>query len=235
MVLRVIVVLPAPENRERCLRLSEFSASFQCAESVSWRESEHIFAEWIGAVIGTGQTGVIVHNTLNFGETIRPEWHTNNLDLRVRMACESCNTGWMSDFETEVRPIITPMIRGNARVPLTLRGQKAVATWAVKTAMVAEFLQKLPTRYFTQSERRSLMEEVVPSRKLGAFVWLGRYASRDNGLHGLTTTMIQADGVSRAHLSMFAPGQFAIQVLVDVVRSGKGSGSLLGPALGINC
>jgi len=177
--------------------------------------NEHIFAEWIGAVVGAGRAGVIVRNTFNLDETIRPAWHTQNLDLRVRMACESCNTGWMSNLETEVRPIMMPMIRGNAKVPLTLRGQRAVATWAVKTAMVAEFLQKPPTRYFTQAERRFLVDEVVPSRNLGAFVWIGRYASKDNGLHGLATTMTQADRVSRAHLSMFALGQFAIQVLVE--------------------
>jgi len=134
---------------------------------------------------------------------------------RPQLAGFQVSTEGMSNLETEVRPIMMPMIRGNAKVPLTLRGQRAVATWAVKTAMVAEFLQKPPTRYFTQAERRFLVDEVVPSRNLGAFVWIGRYASKDNGLHGLATTMTQADRVSRAHLSMFALGQFAIQVLVE--------------------
>jgi hypothetical protein len=175
----------------------------------------------MGTLVGAGEPGFIVRNTFKLDDAAFRPWHTYRLDLQVRMACRFCNNGWMSDLETKVRPVVKSMIRGDARVPILFRDQVAVTRWAVKTAMVVEFLQKPQTRYFTPSERRSVMTDSVPSRSLGVFVWLGRYASKNDGLHGLATTMLQADPLSRAHLSTFALGQFVIQVLVERGAAGQ--------------
>lgn len=189
-----------------------------CESKTKKITNEHVFGEWIGALFGAGQPDLIVRNTLKRdGIALRP-WDTYRLDQQVRMACKTCNTGWMSRLETTVKRIVTPMIRGDARVLLTLRHQIAIATWAVKTAMVVEFLEKQHARYFTQAERRSLMIDAVPARSMGAYVWVGRYGSKNDGVHGSAATM--TDTVRRAHISTFAIGQFAIQVLVE--RSAQG-------------
>ena len=176
--------------------------------------NEHIVGEWIGPLIGAGMPGFRMRNTFKLDDTNHPPWTTLNLDQKVRMACDSCNTGWMSDLETTVKPIITPVIRGHNGVHLNLRAQLRIATWALKTAMVAEFLQKSPTRYITQTERRSLMVDGRPSHT-GVHVWLGRYADKSPGVHGLVATMVHVPGVPSAHISMFAFGQLALQVLVE--------------------
>ncbi len=184
-----------------------------CGSDTEQITKEHVFAKWIGALFGAGQPDRMVRNVFKREDTRFPAWHSVHLDQQVRMACKTCNSGWMSDLEKTVKPIITPMIRGDARVPLTLRHQIAIATWAMKTGMVAEFLEKPHTRYFTQAERHSLMTNVVPARGLGAHVWLARYGSKNDGVHGLTATLAHPD--SRAHISTFAIGQLAVQVLVE--------------------
>ena len=184
-----------------------------CGSATAKITNEYILGQWIGPLFGAGKPDLIVRNTFKLDDTAFQPWLTYRLDQRVRMACETCNNGWMSDLENTVRPIITPMILGHARVLLTLRDQIAIATWAVKTAMVVEFLEKPHTRYFTQAERHSLMIDAVPSRSMGAHVWLGRYGSKNDGVHGLSATM--AHPSSRAHISTFAVGQFAVQILVE--------------------
>jgi len=124
----------------------------------------------------------------------------------------------MADLERAVAPLITPMILGNAGA-FKLRDQLTVATWAVKTAMVQEYVY--PGRhYFTQEERRALMNDAVPNQ-LGARVWAGRYSQRPNGLHGLSARLVNRDRALDACVSMFSLGQFALQVFVERLSAGQ--------------
>jgi len=182
-------------------------------ESNTQISNEHIFAEWVGVLLGAdqGKSKTVVHGLKR--ESYQPrKWRASTFDHKVRMACTTCNSGWMAGLETAVAPIITPMIRG---VPGALKhsDRLTIARWAVKTAMVQEYAH--PGRhYFTQAERRSLMNDGVNS-ELGARVWAGRYVTRPNGLHGLSVRLVGVDGALGACVSMFSLGQFAVQVLVE--------------------
>lgn len=59
------------------------------------------------------------------------------LDIQVRAVCARCNNGWMHDLESAVRPVMNHAFH---RLPLILGpgSQKALATWAVKTWLLAE-------------------------------------------------------------------------------------------------
>jgi hypothetical protein len=188
-----------------------------CESSTEKITNEHVFGEWIGRLFGAGRPELIVRNTLKRDATALRPWHNYRLDQRVRMACKRCNNTWMNDLENKVKPIISPMILGShSRKLLTRREQLIIATWAVKTVMVVEFLHRESSaRYFTQDERRSLMSDAVPSRSTGAYVWLGRYDSKNDGVRGLAGSMTYADRLPRAHGSLFAVGQLAIQILVE--------------------
>jgi hypothetical protein len=125
--------------------------------------NEHIYAEWIGVVLGSKEPGMNVRHSMKRDEREGPTWLASVLDHKVRMACDRCNNGWMHDLEEHVRSVATPMILGQ-RIALDLKAHVAVATWAVKTAMVAEFAKK-DSRYFTQAERRDLMDALSYHRK----------------------------------------------------------------------
>ena len=148
------------------------------------------------------------------------------------MPCRACNSGWMSDLEAKVRPIITPMIIPMAvkqrRVALDRSSQLLVARWAVKTAMVGEFLNKPHQRYFTQAERRALMDGEVSSVP-GSHVWIGCFANTNDGAKGTMSSLKHADGVVAGHVTVFALGQFVVQVFVERRTAGYRGPLAVGP------
>jgi hypothetical protein len=90
---------------------------------------------------------------------------------KVRVVCERCNNGWLSALEEHTKPILLPLISGeNCNLPLN--SQTALATWAVKTSMTAEYLRPRD-KGITQDERTWLMEYQVPP--LNWFVWIATY------------------------------------------------------------
>ena len=97
-------------------------------------------------------------------------------------------------LEAKVRPIITPMIISMAVkkrcVALDRSSQLCVARWAVKTAMVVAFPNKPHLRYFTQAERRALMDGEV-SNVSGAHVWIGCFANTNDGAKGTMSSLKQ--------------------------------------------
>jgi len=102
------------------------------------------------------------------------------------MACKSCNSGWMANLDNKVLRIISPMILGARTGVLTVEAQVVIATWAVKTAMVSEFLNP-GAHYFTADGRRKLMDNRFPPS--GVHVWVGFYGVMGHrGIQGAAAT-----------------------------------------------
>lgn len=55
--------------------------------------------------------------------------------------CASCNSGWMSEQDQQVGPILAPMIRGEKGVELEEPAQHLIAAWATKFALTIESTQ----------------------------------------------------------------------------------------------
>lgn len=136
----------------------------------------------------------------------------------------------MSHLEVKAKSIVTPMIQSVASVALDPSSQATVAAWAIKTAMVSEFLKDQSQRYFTQAERRSFMSNPSPESVGGAHVWLACYLGGREKLHGLTAGLTRAEGVA-GHITTMAIGNFACQVLVDRTTAGHSgvTGMQMGP------
>ena len=145
-----------------------------CESATEKITKEHVFGKWIGPLFDAGQPDMVVRHTFQRDDTATPPRLSDRLDHQVRMPCQRCNEGWMSRLEGVVKTIITPMIQGQAMRLLTLSDQRAIARWAVKTAMVIEYMQKPEQRYFTQTERSSVMNDAVLSRYLGAGAMIAR-------------------------------------------------------------
>lgn len=95
--------------------------------------------------------------------------HIGSKSLKV--ACQRCNNGWLSQLESRVRPALAPLIAGE-RCNLTGNLQMPLATWAAKTAMVAEHFRPNEDG-ISQNERTSLMNTLTPPAKW--FVWIAAY------------------------------------------------------------
>jgi hypothetical protein len=182
--------------------------------------AEHIWGRWIGPLLGMGTLTLIdkiMGDTEPTGARHRIweepagrniSFGSPELSHRVKAPCEPCNNGWMSKLETDVAPIITPMIQGSLPIGLTAEFQLLLARWITKTAMMCEYLG--PVRYFAGDERRSMMEDKRPPDDV--CIWIGHsqapHAIQGSNLH-LAPPQMTAPA---AYLVTHAIGQFAFQL-----------------------
>lgn len=126
---------------------------------------EHTFSNWINKVL----TPEAVGSDLSMERTILhgPQAGTANTwpvkevaSHTVAVVCKPCNEGWMSQLETQVRPLIEPMILGQTAT-LTSDQQITVATWAaLKTAVFEHVWTDQPV--LTAQDRRLIMDHNMP-------------------------------------------------------------------------
>lgn len=101
--------------------------------------------------------------------------HVGSKSLKV--VCQRCNSGWLSQLETRVRIVLTPLITGKNRNLLGDQ-QTLLATWATKIAMVAEHFRPIDDG-ISQDERTWLMNTLTPPAKW--FVWIAAYNGKEWG------------------------------------------------------
>ncbi len=94
---------------------------------------------------------------------------------KFRAVCQNCNNGWMSNLEKWAKPVVTSLALAQ-QCRLTPEATDRLATWAAKTAMIAE-LEKPRDTTISQSERTYLMEHQKPPD--GWYVYIGTYQGRD--------------------------------------------------------
>lgn len=92
------------------------------------------------------------------------------LEVTVKRYCDSCNAGWMSDLESNMAPLLKPLMDGvRTRISKHLAGH--LATWAVKTAMVFDSLRPQPKWFYLAREREGLKQLLTPPPR--TYVWIG--------------------------------------------------------------
>jgi hypothetical protein len=116
----------------------------------------YVASGWIGAQDGDVTTydppGPLPGPVI--GNQRREVGSAGTFNQTVRLVCELCNRGWMSDLEAAVEPVLAPMFGGQ---PQLLSGYRAdlVATWATKTSLVMtlSWAADLPREPFEQLYR----------------------------------------------------------------------------------
>jgi hypothetical protein len=147
---------------------------------------EHTFPRWtvplIEALGDVRSTTRVSHHE----EHVHNVWGTETVDFKARKVCEPCNTGWMAALESDVAPILSPMITSTDPIELTDDEAILLATWVTKTALTGtltypETDHATPSRYFHEiyRERRPILDSVV---WIGAYE-VGRYPASHSEIH----------------------------------------------------
>ncbi len=149
-----------------------------CGDTSSKLTREHVFGKWManafkdcideyGSVeIRTGTKAPITYQTGPFTDT-------------VRIACKTCNEGWMNDCELRVQQLLTPMMTGGFPRLLTEVDQTALATWAVKTALVLDHhTPESPIVPLAEYSELFTIKKPLPSH----IVWVGHTDPRRSNL-----------------------------------------------------
>lgn len=143
------------------------------------------------------------------GLALRP-WKKQTPELTVKWVCRSCNNGWMSALEQQVKPHLQPLLSG-ANSPLDVKAQLIISTWAVKTAMALEGIDPPGNRVYSQTQREQLRTlNTIPEH---TYVWLAVSAD-PNYLMSTKTRHIKKEDSSEVNgiSTTMAFGHIALQV-----------------------
>jgi len=143
--------LHLPPSLQRCPFCNEPNAT-----------EEHAFPQWLSRELTT-IGGLIDRTAQHLPRPLRKVGATVPV-------CGSCNNRWLSVLENDVRPVLTPLVRGEER-QLDLREQRLLAAWASKTAMMLDIASGnpvIPAGFF--QELRQQREALATQ-----FVWIAGY------------------------------------------------------------
>jgi hypothetical protein len=85
--------------------------------------------------------------------------------ITVKAVCRDCNSGWMSDIENAARPAISSLVRGDIQ-HLNAKDAQSLATWTVKTALMAQLTGIEGIAALTQVYHTFYQERVPPQNSV---------------------------------------------------------------------
>lgn len=129
---------------------------------------EHMWSDWVNKCLPTTMFNV----TKSDRDGNVTKWKSEGLAQTVRAVCEQCNNGWMSRLENEeAKPSLSGLIKYGAPVSVLPIGIKAIATYALKMAIIANATGELADHpYFSTPERHCFAKNLeIP---MGIQIWL---------------------------------------------------------------
>jgi hypothetical protein len=104
---------------------------------------EHVFPSWLRTQANV-DLDLGLETLRRGGRVIARRNGGRAFNRTARIACENCNTGWMSALETRAIPLLLPLLDG-FEAQLDDRAQETVASWSVKTTLaIARVRSDLP-------------------------------------------------------------------------------------------
>lgn len=144
---------------------------------------EHIFSDWLKDILPRREKDkhidVLNEGALVSTPTSLDQILNNEKDIKyqngaansktVKVVCGSrgrtdakyCNDGWMSRLDEKAKPILRSLVNGE-KVEITTDSQAALAAWAAKSTITAEFLRPNEVA-ISESDRHHLMTNLEPS------------------------------------------------------------------------
>jgi hypothetical protein len=133
--------------------------------------------------------------------------------LITRYVCKNCNTGWMSDLENRVKPIIERFFFDD-EVSLERCSQTTLAIWICKNAMVYETLRHKTPWFYTSQERKSIRELYLLPPLTSIWIakcvgYTGLYCSASD----MSGNVVETLNTAKGFVTTMGFGPIAIQIL----------------------
>lgn len=171
--------------------------------------NEHVVPEWVLDYLpGEGEFD---HRIMS-EEGPERRWRAPAPDIKVKVVCQPCNSGWMSNIENRAKPFLGSLIQGHGRT-LHREGQRELAVWGIKTAMMWQFTSK--TRPIPPAIMKALYAD--DSKPPGnAQVWIGAYTGEAGYSYPVSLSVrpkgAGLDAAVDAYGATFTVGHVAFQV-----------------------
>jgi hypothetical protein len=161
----------------------------------------------------------IEHDRIESGKLTVKRFGGDIHDMQVKCVCgggsNSCNNGWMRRLENSAKPVLVPLMNGEA-MRLSIEQQRIVAGWAALKAMVAEH-DSVGHVTTSQAERDHLMATRLPPA-LGWAIWIGYFGRKHWPGHLGSNPFAYWPEPERAHLLGVATTDFNGQSSFQVVK-----------------
>jgi hypothetical protein len=111
-----------------------------CGDDTYGITAEHVFGDWISKFF-TQELGVQLEGLAELvsADGTSRKYPMTPFQQTVKIACKSCNNGWMSDLEKSVMDDLKVMMKGQPKM-LRAAAKQRLAFWCAKTALVADYL-----------------------------------------------------------------------------------------------
>jgi hypothetical protein len=143
---------------------------------------EHVYPKWLYRALKVGGP-----MTLMLGEEVIRT--APGLDSTLREVCGACNHGWLHDLEHAFRSVMENALLGHIREPTVLNtgAQQVVATWAIKTWLLAKraFGGIRGKTFESPDTLQRLRRENAPSQS--SRVWIGAVRVMDSTFSWLSS------------------------------------------------
>jgi hypothetical protein len=176
--------------------------------------SEHVFAQWLRDALPIKVRQINVSD-----DEYRPIWSQGSFDLKRKIVCDLCNTGWMSRLEGAVKPLLSDPILYSSTLIMTGAQQKRVAMWAIKTAMVLESYRKRhPFRYIPEWHANWMVQHPDPPAVTTVRMFARLPDFRPEGIPDFIFTRSvgivgkEPPQLPKAYIATFAVGHVGFQV-----------------------
>jgi hypothetical protein len=154
--------------------------------------NEHLWPDWARRRSGYAEPLDHRQHARQDGRApIDREWKTPPLRTTVKAVCAECNNGWMSRLEGSAKPMLLSMLEGRGRA-LHRDGQRTLAAWGLKTAMMVEHTLSAEKQVVPEEEHAHLLEHGEPSDRV--VIWMATYIGTMPGscrLFGLDADVTQ--------------------------------------------
>ena len=104
---------------------------------------EHFWPEWAASLLPSylinqheERSFTISNKTIMNPPKIRTK-SGNAWTKKIRVVCETCNNGWMSQLEASAKPLLTPLIAGRPCI-ISESTAQIIAKWITLKVLVAE-------------------------------------------------------------------------------------------------
>jgi len=150
----------------------------QCAfcGSTGNLSKEHVWPKWAAEHLSGNDDTFTVYRQFEgdgFERQDPQRWDHKPFDLTVKAVCKPCNNGWMASLEvTAKNALFESAFAGRGRL-LHGVGQRTLAAWALKTAMMVEQTNAEAMRGIPRAEYAHLYERGEPSAQVR--VWVASY------------------------------------------------------------
>jgi hypothetical protein len=132
---------------------------------------EHLISDWTNKLLAAKTHHYHIFQR-SYG-TKPSEWDTSTLDLKAKVACKKCNSGWMSDLENkEAKPILGNIILHDAPVSILPLGMVSIAAFTMKCGFVGDYLTRHREPFFDSLARHEFARTLRPME--GVHMWIGR-------------------------------------------------------------